>query len=173
MILRIRLQKNLNLKTIGTQKVSIKTFGQEVEEKSLEKVKVKDGKENIYVKLMFQIQLAQERYEPLRHVQLAESNPDAHPMSIDILIGATDYWNLFGYKPIQCRNGPTVLQSKLGYVLSGPIENSRESVDVSSYFVSAHTLKAVTEFSDSETILRNDCKKLWFNKAGPKFLKSE
>ena len=50
----------------------------------------------------------------------------AHPVSagnllnINILIGADHYWDIVGDKIIR-GNGPTAMESKLGYLISGPI----------------------------------------------------
>ena len=161
------LHNHLKLKSLGKQKVSIKTFGQTVVEKELEKVKVciksHDNNENFYVEAFVSdicfpieqqnINLAQQQYEPLCKVRLADSNPKNLPLRIDILIRASDYCNFFGQQKIKCLNGPTALQSKLGYVLSGPIPKEKASKATNNNFVSAHVLKIVTEHVNPKSIL--------------------
>ena len=49
----------------------------------------------------------------------------AHPLTdedfeISFLIGADHYWNFIGDHIIRGSNGPIAMQSKLGYILSGP-----------------------------------------------------
>ena len=50
-------------------------------------------------------------------------------MDNDILIGANHYWNIIGKHQVRGEYGPIALGSKLGYVLSGPIENSQSNVN--------------------------------------------
>jgi len=50
----------------------------------------------------------------------------AHPVNttdkfhISLLIGVDQYWEIFGNHIVR-GNGPTAMQSKLGYLLSGPL----------------------------------------------------
>ena len=156
------LCKELHLKPISKQKVAIKTFGQNKTVKELDIVelciKSKDGGESFYVKALVNdiclpiqnqnISLAKEQYEPLKFVELADSNPRNLPMNIDILIGSAHYWNFIGNKQIRCPDGPTALESKLGYVLSGPIASNDTSPTTSNFFVTTQVLKITSEFVD-------------------------
>ena len=53
----------------------------------------------------------------------------AHPLtgedmfSISLLLGADKYWDIMGNRVIQ-GDGPTAVQSMIGYLLSGPLQTS-------------------------------------------------
>jgi len=57
----------------------------------------------------------------------------AHPLTgnenfeISLLIGADHYWNFIGDHIIRGSNGPIAMQSKLGYLLSGPLPTPQTS----------------------------------------------
>jgi hypothetical protein len=57
----------------------------------------------------------------LRLLKLAHPVTSDENFEISLLIGADHYWN-FVEDHIIRRNGPTAMQSKLGYLLSGPIK---------------------------------------------------
>ena len=117
--------------------MSLKTVGNMKDKKVFDRVnfavKSRDGNLNIYVNAFVSdicypieeqvINIAQENYSHLRNLKLADSNPENLPMDIDILIGAQDYWNFIEQKTVRGTNGPTALASKLGYILSGPVES--------------------------------------------------
>ena len=60
----------------------------------------------------------------MQSLDSVDSNPNNIPLDIDIVIGANHYWNIIGKHQVRGEYGPVALGSKLGYVLSGPIENS-------------------------------------------------
>jgi len=53
--------------------------------------------------------------------------PSKEPQGIDLLIGSDYYWNIVGEELIRTEGGPTVVQSKLGWLLSGPVAISNFS----------------------------------------------
>ena len=46
-------------------------------------------------------------------------------MNIDILICCQNYWDFIGYKQISGESSPVTIASRLGFVLSGPFENTK------------------------------------------------
>ena len=61
------------------------------------------------------------KHPQLQNLVLADSNPKNLPLDIDILIGCQDYWNFMGIKQIRDPSGLVAIETKLGFVLSGPI----------------------------------------------------
>ena len=65
----------------------------------------------------------------------------AHPMTgdnVSLLISVDYYWKLVGDDVIR-GNGPTAVQSKLGYLLSGPLVQSAASNTVTSMHIGIHS----------------------------------
>ena len=59
----------------------------------------------------------------------------AHPVSggnfeINLLVGADYYWDIVQDKIIRGDGGPTAVQSRLGYLFSGPLKSNRVQNDV-------------------------------------------
>ena len=79
---------------------------------------------------------------------------------VDILIGAQDYWNFIEQKTVRGTNGPTALASKLGYILSGPVESkfvkSVKSTSSNNNIVSTHFLKVEAEILEKTFVTHND-----------------
>ena len=69
-----------------------------------------------------QIDLAKQTYSHSQSLDLADSHPNNLPSDIDILIGANHYLDIIGKHQVRGEYGPIALGSKLGYVLSGPME---------------------------------------------------
>ena len=62
---------------------------------------------------------------------------DAH--EADTLIGSDSYWELVTGRVSRGRNGPLALHSKVGWILSGPVDLPMTSVNLT--VTSTHTLK--------------------------------
>jgi hypothetical protein len=64
----------------------------------------------------------------IRNIPYLKGIPLAHPVTteenfeISLLLGADNYWNIIQDNIIR-GDGPTAMQSKLGYLLSGPLPN--------------------------------------------------
>jgi hypothetical protein len=58
-------------------------------------------------------------------LKLAHPNPSDRPFNIEILIGADYYWD-FILNHVVCGKGPTIVKSKLSYLLSGPIHETNK-----------------------------------------------
>ena len=66
----------------------------------------------------------------LRGLTLAHPVTDAESFEINLPFGVDFYWNVVQDKIIR-GNGPTAVESKIGYLLSGPVPVARNSDSVS------------------------------------------
>jgi hypothetical protein len=71
---------------------------------------------------------AQERYEHLANLNMADPITGEQDAEIDLLIGSDQYWKLVTGCVIKGKSGPTALHTKLGWVLSGPMEEDTPQV---------------------------------------------
>ena len=108
------------------------------------------------------IEFAKENYNHLKHVKLADTNPQNLDLDIDILIGSDLYWNFICDTVIRGESGPVALLTKVGYVLSGPVKNS-SSQSIHSNFVNPHIMKIQTECLSEKENLHNTMKTFWAN----------
>ena len=56
----------------------------------------------------------------LKGVKLADYSTGEDDIMVDILAGSEQYWQLVSGKVLQGEDGPTAIQTRLGWVLSGP-----------------------------------------------------
>ena len=133
------LKEKLNLPTLGTEKLLIKTFGsEESERKSCDVVKLclKPIHNDVSIHLTAYavtvacspilnqpIRFAIENYEHLQGLKLAENNYDSDSQDINILLGTDQMWNFFCGQIIRGQEGPVATLSKSGWLLSGPVNN--------------------------------------------------
>ena len=61
----------------------------------------------------------------IRGLKLAHPITDESVFEISLLIGADSYWNIVRNHAVR-GNGPTAVQSKIGYLLSGPLPASEQ-----------------------------------------------
>jgi len=115
----------------------------------------------------------------LQELELADSAESTN--SIDILIGSNHYWDFVTGESIRGEFGPTAVKSKLGWLLSGPTNNSRNesNVSVSNLVISGESFpngaKESDEMADmlkrfwdveSLGIVDNDCEGEIVNRKG-------
>ena len=68
------------------------------------------------------VQVAVQEYPHLQDLELADNLEARTEVEIDVLIGADYYWNFFTGEIRKGRSpGPVALNTKLGWVLSGPL----------------------------------------------------
>lgn len=137
-----RLAKRLCLPVIGQDNLLIKTFGEETSRlRSCELVQIAvkgvDGMSlyvNVYVVPVIctpqsnqYLHVAIEQYPYLADLELAESASNSQE-EVDILIGADYYWTFMtGDSRRGETHGSVGIHTKLGWVLSGPVENATEN----------------------------------------------
>ena len=57
------------------------------------------------------------------------SNPNNESLSVDILIGVNYYWSIITNQVIKSKEGPIMLDTKVGWILSGSVNNPFASVN--------------------------------------------
>ena len=64
------------------------------------------------------------------------------PVHVDILVGCDYYWELVTGGICRGLKGPTAIHTKLGWVLSGPIQSTESVVQSTACVVTTHLLQA-------------------------------
>ena len=167
----------LDLPVVGKDKLLIKTFGDTSPKiTTCEIVQVgllcKDGAEFIMHAYVVPVictpisnqvlSAAIDKYEHLRGLDLADyCEGDALDIdkTVGILVGADYYWSLVGNRVIRGdRRGPVAMETKVGWVVSGPTEMVSEN----SY---SHLLKIDANVIEREDGLLNEIKNFWNNES--------
>ena len=132
---RDEITKKLSLPKVRTERVIIKTFGEEkAAAKELDvvrlKVESKFGLEDVYVEALSvpficsplkdqNIKAAVSHYDHLKGLPLADVVNDNTNLQVDILIGMDYYFSFIMCESIRGKSGPVALKSTLGWVLAG------------------------------------------------------
>ena len=69
----------------------------------------------------------------LQGLSLAHPVSTDQPFEISLLIGVDHYWKLVGNQIIR-GDGPTAVNSKLGYLLSGPLQLLNRNLEITNAF---------------------------------------
>ena len=175
-----QLREQLALPTLQTETLMIKPFGSEggrITTCDVVQVGVKT-KRGTYVELQLLVvplicepltgqpmTCARERYSHLNGLELADSGAINDAIEISMLIGADYYWEIVTGRICRGRSGPTAIETKLGWVLSGPVPGYNQ--EHTSVLFTAHVLQTeaseaslderLKSFWDLETLgIRND-----------------
>ena len=168
------LRNRLKLKIVSTRKISIQAFGNKCSRNVLEKVNLRisalDGSEICVTCFAKEIcaplnnqntNLAKQNFPHIKNVLLAVSNPNNESLSIDILFGADYYWSIINNQFIKSKEGPIALDTKVGWMLRGPVNNP--SVSVNDSVLLSHVVEVQSEFRDTNNVLKQDLNKVWFD----------
>ena len=100
------------------------------------------------------INLSSRMYNHLTQLDLADTFHAEMPLDIDMLIGSDFYWDLVTGETIRGQCGPVAINTKLGWVLSGPAEtDGRDKLTAS---LTTHTLQVNTVGNEeTEAVLRS------------------
>ena len=92
-------------------------------------------------------------YEHLSGLELADSGGITGELEIDILIGSDHYWRLVTGRVLRGVSGPTAVETRLGWVLSGPVEEAPPETMMIN-FVATHTTHSlrVDTFTEQESL---------------------
>ena len=172
------VRKLLKLKTIRSEKVMIKTFGQnnDSEMKTLDVVqfKVKYRRENRYVFVEAMcvpviccpltrqcISLAQRKFEHLKGLDLADFGGDGSGESmVGILVGVDLYHSFISGKIVKGLYGPVASESVLGWILSGPVTSGNSFS--TQFCFETHSMRSdLRGFGEEVDELRNDLTRFW------------
>ena len=176
----MRLRNKLGLPSIGNETVLIKTFGNN--EASLKKCDIVQfalecqDQLTVFVNA-YEVDLicgpitnqtvavAQQSYPHLQGLPLADCSHGDEELEVDIMIGADYYWSIVQNHVVRGEpHGPVAVRTRLGYVLSGPVNvpgaSQQTSVNVS------YTMKTesciVKEHLDPEDVsLKEELGRFW------------
>ena len=150
-----RLREKLSLPTVRTELITIKAFGSDEDQ-------YHDTCDTVQFELLTKddecltvtalavplicspltsqpISQAKERYDHLFDLELADEAHSTERLDVDILIGSDLYWELVTGRVIRGDSGPVAIETKAGWVLSGP--TNRQEVAVNLTFTSSHVLR--------------------------------
>ena len=91
--------------------------------------------------------------EHLAQLELADSCSDDSTLEVDVLIGSDYYWDLATGEVRRGESGPVPINTRLGWVLSGPATpNRQESTHkLTMSLLAAHTPRVDAEPSNTHT----------------------
>ena len=148
-----KLRDSLRLPRKQSRTVSIKTFGSQVERVEtcdIVELKFKDFElslftvPNICEPLSGQpINWAVERFSYLQGLDLADSCDSRDALEMSILVGMDQYWKVATGGILRGKSGPTAMETKLGWVLSGPVPGLNRDPSVAC-LTCTHVLKVDT-----------------------------
>ena len=165
-----RLRERLKLLTENTERISIKTFGSTNENSQCVDVvrlcvATEQGQDvelsafvipTICDPLQSQsVVQASLTYAHLKGLKLADYHTGEDNIDIDILVGSDQYWSLVSGRVVRGEHGPTAIETKLGWVLSGPIPEGTQVNRQQSNLVATHVLKSAVNPVDvtNETLM--------------------
>ena len=150
-----RLKDALRLTVQESVAVSIRTFGSEAEKTQKCDVvklglKARTGADleiSLYVVPLIceplsgqPLDLTVQRFPYLSGLDLADSGNVTDNLEIDILVGADYYWKVATGRIVHGRVGPTAIETRFGWVLSGPVPG-RHPGSTSTNMICSHVLK--------------------------------
>ena len=105
------------------------------------------------------ITCAKEGYQHLSELDLADFSYGDEDLEVDILIGSDHYWKFVTGEVVRGPYGPAAIKTRLGWVLSGPVElTSSCAVNL----VSTHTLRTDAHGATSDNQdLNEGLKRFW------------
>ena len=166
--LRQNVQQMLNLETVGKVKMLINTFGQPADQlKTCDLVNITVGSMHDEFKLNIEtlvvpeicaplqkqeLTFAKGQYSHLQGIDLADDVDDSSEVEIELLIGCDHIWKFVmnGVRRGESGHGPVATKTRLGWVLSGPIEVDTKDTLASVNFVATHVLFRADEEIDFE-----------------------
>ncbi|XP_063435728.1 uncharacterized protein LOC134716648 [Mytilus trossulus] len=170
-----KLADKLEIKTTGKVSIQLSAFGDLSQKvRNLETATIQlqtDTGENVRINTLIVPEIAVPIHNSISHttkslphlrgLKLANSVHSGERFEIDLLIGADYYWEIIEDKIIRGK-GPTAVQSKIGYLLSGPTignisQHSRSTVLLN--VISSHQLEEteIEKFWTLESIGINTC----------------
>ena len=96
-------------------------------------------------------------YDHLHGLKLADAANSDDVLEIDVLVGSDFYWKLVTGKIARGWTGPTAIQTKVGWILSGPAQSQQTSVNLT--LNSTHTLRI--ESHPAEKDLDDRLRRFW------------
>ncbi|XP_068675693.1 uncharacterized protein [Montipora foliosa] len=172
-----RLREHLNLSAESSQRISIKTFGSTKENSQcvdVVRLCVATGQGEGVELFAFVVPIicdplqsqsiaeATHTYAHLKGLELADYGTGEDNVEVDILVGSDQYWRLVSGRVVRGEHGPTAIETKLGWVLSGPIPEGIQVDRHQSNLVTTHVLKsAVNPVDVTNETLDGNLKTFW------------
>lgn len=166
-------RQQLGLSSDGERSLSIMTFGaKQANSRSCEYVRVglKLRGDQVLIFKLFSVPMiceplkthslvdCQKSYPHLTGLELADDPGDNQTLKVDVLIGSDHYWDLITGRLQRGADGPIAIETKLGWVLSGPVVISGQTDESHSLVV--HTMHISAPTSETQT-LDNTMKSFW------------
>ena len=165
-----QLRDRLQLPTVSSERIQIKTFGSlECSDGSYDVVQLQIRAKGeiltvsalvvplVCSPLMSQpINDSSQNYEHLADLELADSADSHDLLEVDVLIGSDWYWSLITGRVIRGETGPIAIDSKVGWILSGP---AGEQTTVNLTITPTHILKI--DVYKAEPSLEDQLKQFW------------
>ena len=168
-----KVQEALNLKRVRSESMIIKTFGSDDgDQRACDIVELriltKDGGSLTFSTVvvphicdpvqMQPITPCKGVYQHLSDFELADSGDGTTELEVDMLIGSDYYWRLVTGRVVRGPKGPTAVETRLGWVLSGPVEGEVQDETVVNFVTtrSTHSLRVdgITEQESLESSLQ-------------------
>lgn len=97
----------------------------------------------------------------LRGLKLADCSVGDDDVMVNVLVGSDQYWHLVTGRVVQ-GGGPTAIQTKLGWVLSGPLHGANQTEQQRKNLVATHVLEtAVNPVNITNERLNGNMRRLW------------
>jgi hypothetical protein len=100
-------------------------------------------------------------YAHLDGLDLADFNHEESDDSIDVLVGADHYWDLVTGDVVKGEDGPTAINSKLRWLLSGPAESSSSDESTTSNLILTQNDPHFTNPSTKDSKLADSPSRFW------------
>lgn len=95
---------------------------------------------------------SREMYPHLSGLELADEPEDGQELHVDILVGSDWYWDLVTGRVQRGSDGPVAIDTKLGWVLSGPISFSCHTDALPNCNLMTHALLGNSQHSEEQTL---------------------
>ena len=92
-----------------------------------------------------------ETFKHLERLDLADHSNGQESLQVDVLIGADYYWRLVTGRTERCEGGLVAVETRLGWVLSGPVPREKRHKTTSS-LLATHTLHVSTTIHETQTL---------------------
>ena len=161
--------KELHLTTRRSENLKIKAFGEADKTCPVVDLAIQtSNKENLKMEALIvpficdplshqPTRRAMEKHEHLHDLELADLCSIDDRLQIDLLIGSDFYWSMVTGVIRRGRSGPTAIQTKVGWVLSGPTDVREVTTNLT--FTSTHLLNV--HCIAAEDKLEDRLKKFW------------
>ena len=167
------LANSLHLNTQRTERIAIAAFGtSEASNQTLPiatiQLQTTEGTE-IPISVLVTPRIAQplrnlpfsyvKQLSYLKGLQLNHAVSDSGDINISMLIGADAYWSIVKEAVIR-GPGPTAVESKLGFLLSGPLYNYTPALTSGMFHLSSVSLYDSTDFTNSGNVWETDSEQI-------------